>query len=206
MKIRGVVEALNEREVKLGGKWYGIYTEEIPKPKEGMEVEIETKRGMIRKLNVIKTMPEISPAERPRILEGFTELVETVWGDLYITVNTLEGKPFEILVRIAESDRGIGDTCGTIGRLVSLALRSGIGVKSILEELQGIDKSSPNGVAASIPGAVAQILIRNFVDEHGKEPEDLVYFEDCPNCNKEGALVLQGGCSTCHSCGFTDCY
>lgn len=206
MRIRGIVEEANERGVKLGGKWYGLHTEEIPKPQEGAEVEIETRKGMIRKLNIIETTTQINTAERPQVLEGFTEFVETMCGNLYVTVNTLGGKPFEILVRTGKSDYRLGATCEIIARLVSLALKSGTEVKSIAEELQCIDKSSSNGMGASIPGAVAQILIRNFVDERMREPEDLIYFEDCPNCNTEGALIFQGGCSTCHSCGFTNCY
>lgn len=208
MRIRGIVEEADERGVKLGGKWYGLCTEEIPRPKEGVEVEIETRKGVVRKLNIIETTAQrINTAERPQVLEGLTELVETTYGNLYVTVNTLEGKPFEILVRTGKSDRRLGATCEIIARLVSLALKNGTEVKSIAEELQCIDKSfSSNGMGVSIPGAVAQILIRNFVDERRREPEDLIYFEDCPNCNTEGALIFQGGCSTCRSCGFTDCY
>ncbi|MGE5445974.1 MAG: hypothetical protein ACM3SR_15510 [Ignavibacteriales bacterium] len=207
MRIRGIVEEANERGVKLGGKWYGFHTEEIPKPQEGAEVEIETRKGMIRKLNIIETTTQINTAERPQVLEGLTEFVETMCGNLCVTVNTLGGKPFEILVRTGKSDYRLGATCEIIARLVSLALKSGTEVKNIAEELQSIDKSSSSdGMAASIPRAVAQILIRNFVDERRREPEDLIYFEDCPNCNTEGGLIFQGGCSTCHSCGFTDCY
>jgi ribonucleoside-diphosphate reductase alpha chain len=181
MKIRGIVEALDERGLKLGGK-------------------------MIHKLNIIKTVNEISPNERSQVIDGFTEFVETSSGNLYVTVSTIEERPFEILVRINSPDGGLRAACEAVGRLVSLALRSGIDIKSILEELQCIDKSFLNGAVPSIPGAIAQILIRNFVYEWKRDPEDLVYSEDCPNCNKEGALIFQGGCSTCHSCGFTDCY
>lgn len=182
MKIRWIVEALDERGLKLGGK-------------------------MIHKLNIIKTVNEISPNEMSQVIDGFTEFVETSSGNLYVTVSTIiEERPFEILVRINSPDGGLRAACEAVGRLVSLALRSGIDIKSILEELQCIDKSFLNRAVPSIPGAIAQILIRNFVYEWKRDPEDLVYSEDCPNCNKEGALIFQGGCSTCHSCGFTDCY
>ena len=208
MKIRGIIESSNERGLKLDGRWYKFYTdEEIPRPEEGTEVEIEMRKGMIRKLNILKTITETRPAERPPILAGFTEVAETRYGNLYITINTLGGKPFEILMRMGKSSHWVASICETVGRLVSLALRGGISVKTIVEELQNIDKSSiANGVAVSIPRAVSQILIKNFLNEPRKESENLIYLEDCPNCNTERSIVFQGGCSTCHVCGFTDCY
>ncbi len=209
MKIQGIVEESNKRGVKLEGKWYDFYKdEEIQRVERGTEVEIEMRKGMILKLN-IKTALEARPAGRPQTLEGFTEFAETSYGNLYVTINILEGKSFEILLHTSKSDHWVADYCEIIGKLVSLALGSGVSVKSIVEELQNNDKSLvsySNGVAVPISQAVAQILSRNFVDEPRKEPENLIYFDDCPNCNTERSLVFQGGCSTCHSCGFTDCY
>jgi len=212
VKIQGIVEASNKRGVRLDGKWYNYLRyadEEIPRPEEGMEVELEVRRGLVRKLKVLETTPGISPARRPPILKGFTELVKTGYGNLYVTVNTLEGEPLEVLLRMGKSNYGVAANCETVGRLVSLALRSGISVGRIIEELQSINKPSvpySGRIVISILDAVAQVLRRNFLRKSRKELENSTHLEHCLNCNMQGSLVFQGGCSVCYSCGFTECY
>ncbi|MGH7791143.1 MAG: adenosylcobalamin-dependent ribonucleoside-diphosphate reductase, partial [Thermodesulfobacteriota bacterium] len=48
-------------------------------------------------------MPEIKPLKRPQFLQGFTEAIKTGYGNLYVTVNTYEGRPFEVFVQIGKS-------------------------------------------------------------------------------------------------------
>lgn len=212
MKIQGIVEESNKRGVKLDGKWYNYLRyadEEILRPGEGMEVELEVRKGLIQKLKVLKTTPGISPARRPPVLKGFTESVKTSYGDLYITVNTLEGEPFEVLLRMDKSNYGVAANCEIIGRLISLVLRSGVSVEEIVEELQSINKASvlySVGISVSILDAVTQVLGRDFLRKPRRELENSTHLEHCPSCNTKGSLAFQGSCSTCYSCGFTDCY
>ncbi|MEK7775073.1 MAG: vitamin B12-dependent ribonucleotide reductase, partial [Candidatus Zixiibacteriota bacterium] len=81
---------------------------------------------------------------RPSQLGGFTEKIRTGYGNLYVTVNSLEGKPFEVFAHIGHSGyTTMADTEG-ICRLISLALRSGVPVEQIIKQLRGIGGSSPS--------------------------------------------------------------
>ncbi|MFW5836644.1 MAG: vitamin B12-dependent ribonucleotide reductase, partial [Desulfovibrionaceae bacterium] len=80
---------------------------------------------------------------RPEIIYGFTQKVDTGLGVLYLTVNEVEGRPFEVFATIGKSGRSITAKAEAIGRLVSLALRSGISVKDIVSQLKGIGGEHP---------------------------------------------------------------
>jgi ribonucleoside-diphosphate reductase alpha chain len=99
------------------------------------------------------------------------------------------------------------------GRLVSLALRSGVSVKDVVEQLEGIGGSSPvfseGKLVMSIPDAIATVLKKHFVQPGENEAEvsrkavDL-NLERCPDCG-DRALAFEQGCMTCRSCGFSKC-
>ncbi|MDY0377314.1 MAG: ribonucleotide-diphosphate reductase subunit alpha, partial [Desulfobacterales bacterium] len=76
--------------------------------------------------------------QRPDTLEGFTTKMQTGMGNLYVTVTECEGKPFEVFATIGKSGRSTTAKTEAIGRLVSLALRSGVKVENIVEQLKGI--------------------------------------------------------------------
>ena len=84
-------------------------------------------------------------------------------GDLYLTVNELDGRPFEVFTTIGRSGRSITAKAEAIGRLVSLALRSGVHVREIVKQLKGIGGEHPvfqkKGMLLSIPDAVSWVGI-----------------------------------------------
>lgn len=158
-------------------------------------------------------MPEIKPIKRPQMLQGFTEVIKTGYGNLYVTVNTYSGRPFEVFVQIGKSGYSTMADAEAAGRLVSLALRSGISVKDVVEQLEGIGGSSPvfseGKLVMSIPDAIATVLKKHFVQasendaETAKRAVDL-NLERCPDCG-DRALAFEQGCMTCRSCGFSKC-
>ena len=149
----------------------------------------------------------ITPKDRPVTLSGFTDKIKTGYGNLYITINTFDGKPFEVFAQIGKSGYSTMADTEAICRLISLALRSGIGVDKIIEQLIGIGGASPvfqeGGLIMSIPDAIAKVLNKHF----GKGPNvnhdrDLT-LEFCPDC---GAKVKhESGCIVCSQCGFSRC-
>lgn len=151
--------------------------------------------------------------ERPQVLNGFTEVVRTGHGNLYVTVNTVEGKPFEVFVQIGKSGYTTMADAEAIGRLASLGLRAGIGAKKIVEQLEGIGGASPvfseGKLVMSIPDAVAAVLKRHFVDKgedvavEKPRSKDL-HFSKCPECDSP-SLAFESGCVTCRSCGYSKC-
>ncbi|MBW2539171.1 MAG: vitamin B12-dependent ribonucleotide reductase, partial [Deltaproteobacteria bacterium] len=76
--------------------------------------------------------------ERPETLEGFTTKIVTGLGRLYVTVTECEGNPFEVFATIGKSGKSTTAKTEAIGRLISLALRSGVKVGNIVEQLKGI--------------------------------------------------------------------
>jgi ribonucleoside-diphosphate reductase alpha chain len=155
-----------------------------------------------------KTEEECRPMDRPDIVYGFTQKVRTGLGDLYLTVNEVNGKPFEVFTTIGRSGRSITAKAEAIGRLVSLALRSGVHVREIVKQLKGIGGEHPvfqkKGMLLSIPDAVSWVLENKYLQ--GTTPRNSyksLSKTECPECATE--LVFQEGCFVCPSCGFTKC-
>ncbi|WP_291318986.1 vitamin B12-dependent ribonucleotide reductase [Desulfonatronospira sp.] len=146
--------------------------------------------------------------ERPEVVYGFTQKVKTGLGELYLTVNEVEGKPFEVFATIGRSGRSITAKAEAIGRLVSLALRSGIDVSDVVKQIKGIGGEHPvfqkKGLLLSIPDAVGWVLENRYLQGHSFKP-DINGFNKpkCPECEAE--LLFQEGCFVCQACGYTKC-
>lgn len=115
---------------------------------------------------------------RPSVIHGKTYRKKTGYGDMYVTVNDDEqGQPFEVFAQIGKTGGVFAAKSESICRLVSLALRSGIKIETVINQLKGIRGPMPiwdNGVQVfSIADAIAQVL-----EAHIKEPQatlDLKY-------------------------------
>ena len=148
--------------------------------------------------------------DRPDILEGFTAKIKTGMGNLYVTVTEYEGRPFEVFATIGKSGKSTTAKTEAIGRLVSLALRSGIRVEKIVAQLKGICGEYPvfqeGGMVLSIPDAISRILEKQYLmnksDKNVKQQHSLMG-EVCPECGE--TVSFEEGCMVCHFCGFSKC-
>jgi ribonucleoside-diphosphate reductase alpha chain len=152
------------------------------------------------------------PEDRPETLTGFTEKIKTGYGNLYITVNMHNGRPFEVFASIGKSGYSTMADTEAICRLISLALRSGIPLLQIVRQLQGIGGSQPvferRGLVFSIPDAIAKVLSDHFVHSGGKKGNGRgdtrdISKEHCPDCG--GMLEHEEGCVLCRGCGYSQC-
>jgi ribonucleoside-diphosphate reductase alpha chain len=148
--------------------------------------------------------------ERPETLQGFTTKIKTGLGQLYVTVTELNGQPFEIFATIGKSGRSTTAKTEAIGRLVSLALRSGVKVGAIVEQLKGIGGEHPifqdGGLVLSIPDAISRVLERRFLKNTAPvqdKNKSRLMGETCPDCGQ--TISFEEGCMTCHFCGLTRC-
>lgn len=104
---------------------------------------------------------------RPETLEGTTIKVETGLGKLYVTINEIDGKPVEVFATIGKSGGSIMAKAEVTGRLTSLALRYGIPVQDIVDELVDIAGGQPlmvkDQMIKSIPDAVGKLLRKRYL-------------------------------------------
>ena len=154
--------------------------------------------------------PGTTVKDRPETLEGFTSRMKTGMGQLYVTVTEHEGRPFEVFATIGKSGRSTTAKTEAIGRLVSLALRSGVKVQNVIEQLKGIGGEHPvfqnGGLVLSIPDAIGRVLEKRYMQDGSyNKPRygNSLLGEVCPECGQ--TISFEEGCMICHFCGFTKC-
>ena len=149
--------------------------------------------------------------KRPETLNGFTTKVKTGMGNLYVTVTEYQGRPFEVFATIGKSGRSATAKTEAIGRLVSLAFRSGVRVERVVNQLKGIGGEYPvfqnGGLVLSIPDAISRVLenryLKNNNDKNPTTTQNSLMGEVCPECGQ--TISFEEGCMTCHFCGYTKC-
>jgi ribonucleoside-diphosphate reductase alpha chain len=172
---------------------------------------------------------------RPEMLRGTTRRLETPLGTLYVTVTEDDkGQPFEVFMSLGKAGGALMADVEAVGRLISLALRSGIPMKEIHRQLRGISSDrviglGPNKVL-SVPDAVGIAIERWMNDKQGIQEELLAGGDDdVPQevmISQGGEQLVMGGmqqtlsgacpdcgsqleyaegCVKCHVCGFSEC-
>lgn len=115
----------------------------------------------------------IVPRKRPDMMRGTTYKMTTAYGTMFVTINDDEqGKPYEVFTAIGKNGGFFAAKTEAISRLASLALRSGIEVNEVIDQLKGIRGPSPiwsEGVMIlSIPDALARVLDKHVTREQPK--------------------------------------
>jgi len=193
----------------------------VGKPKEKQEARV-----------IHEVKKEIAPRPRPEVIIGTTTKVSTGCGNLYVTINIDEdGKPFELFTQMGKAGGCAASQLEATGRLVSLAFRANIEVKSIIEQLRNIRCPSPSWEKGqrifSCADAIARVVERRLINTQpaamvGAESvtipmkhshDDQLQTTDldeqvnivgmCPDCG--GALRHEEGCVKCHGCGYSKC-
>jgi len=149
--------------------------------------------------------------KRPQTLEGYTDRIKTGMGSLYITVSEFQGRPFELFATVGKSGKSTQAKTEAIGRLISLALRSGIDVGEIIDQISGIRGEhavfQEGGLVYSIPDAIAKVLEKRYLPSGNgngkKQYKNSLKSDLCPECGQ--TITFEEGCKTCHSCGYTKC-
>jgi ribonucleoside-diphosphate reductase alpha chain len=147
--------------------------------------------------------------DRPLSLKGWTYRMQTGCGPLYVTINTDEGGLFELFTTMGKAGGCAASQSEAIGRMVSLAWRSGVDPEQVIKQLMDISCHSHSGFGTnkilSCADAVSK-AIRNHLSSasHEEKIEKRTLFRGaCRECG--GRIEHEGGCSVCHSCGFSEC-
>ena len=150
--------------------------------------------------------------DRPRTLTGKTFQMTTGCGPLYVTINVDEqGRPFELFNTIGKAGGCAASQNEAIGRLVSLAWRSGLPAEPMVKQLIGISCHKPFGFGdnkvTSCADAIAQAIRLQLERANGCQDKSLKEnnnaFGACPECG--GVIEHEGGCFVCHACGYSEC-
>jgi len=142
---------------------------------------------------------QVAPRPRPERTYGVTQRSSTGCGKIYVTINRDELGICEVFAQMGKGGGCANSQIEATGRLISLALRSGVKVESILKQLMGIRCPSPvwqNGqMTLSCSDAIAKVLneYSQMIAEMGA----------CPDCG--ASVEHESGCIVCRSCGFSRC-
>ena len=168
----------------------------------------------------------VKPRERGEVAFGITRKMKTGCGNLYITINEdEEGRPFEIFTQIGKAGGCVASQCEAMGRMTSLALRSGIEPQEIVKQMRGISCHLPVGFGAgkvaSCADAMAQAMdwYLGYKLQSGGAVTDTGYLNSlpknftmshevlkrgaCPDCGS--AVEHADGCLVCRGCGYSEC-
>ncbi len=145
--------------------------------------------------------------ERPRALRGATYQMETGCGPLYVTINEDGNGLFELFTTMGKAGGCAASQCEAIGRLVSLAWRSGVQARQAVKQLIGITCHKPAGFGenriTSCADAVAKAIQMHTLAEGETPTKNVINGGACPECG--GPVEHEGGCSVCHACGYSEC-
>jgi ribonucleoside-diphosphate reductase alpha chain len=113
---------------------------------------------------------------RPETLRGTTRRVETPLGTLYVNITEDDrGQPFEVFMSLGKAGGALMADVEALGRLISLALRSGIPMREVWRQLRGISSDKVIGLGPhkvlSVPDAVGIAIERWMMEKQGIQQE-----------------------------------
>lgn len=178
--------------------------------------------GKVREQKAAKELRRGEILPRPLSAHGVTHRLDTGCGKIYLTVNyqTDNGEIMETFITTG-SDGGCLVYTEASSRLISLAIRGGIGVDKIIEQLTGTHScpsymmargkgkalSPGKSCASAIAKKLAEIKAELIVSCNGHsddEPVDEVdEYLKCEICGHR--LNRAEGCLVCRNCGFSKC-
>ncbi|MFQ5712156.1 MAG: vitamin B12-dependent ribonucleotide reductase [Candidatus Geothermarchaeales archaeon] len=121
------------------------------------------------------------PRSRPEITVGATLKMRTSCGNLYVTVNEDREGLFEVFARLGKSGGCLASYTEAIGRLVSLAFRTGVDVSEVIDQLRSIRCPSPmmvrGGQILSCSDAIGKALKKYSELRKGGERDNDAFHE-----------------------------
>ncbi len=117
---------------------------------------------------------KIEPRPRPLVTRGFTEKMSIGCGTLYVTVNYDENGICEVFTSTGKAG-GCPSQSEATARLTSIALRSGISINEVYDQLKGIRCPSTirqkNMSCTSCPDGIARVLMKvsKYIDNGGEQ-------------------------------------
>jgi ribonucleoside-diphosphate reductase alpha chain len=200
-----------------------------------LDTELQRTRGQLHDVEA-ENLQRRAKRSRPELLKGSTRRVESPLGTMYVTITEDDkGQPFEVFMSLGKAGGALMADVEAIGRLISLALRSGIPLKEVYRQLRGISSDRAVGLGPhkvlSVPDAIGIAIEKWMHDKQGVQ-QDLLsaspsreVVTGTTGLSGEETLGTRGpeqdfigacpdcgsqlafieGCAKCHVCGFSEC-
>jgi ribonucleoside-diphosphate reductase alpha chain len=129
--------------------------------------------------------------ERPKVAQGTTQEIETAYGDLFVTINNSENNgPFEVFANLGKSGGYTQSFTQALGRITSLALRSGATGEDVIKQLDDIRSPQiawDQGTQIhSVPDAIAEAMKRHMQVQDGEQQTVDQYETPAQKTEKKG--------------------
>jgi ribonucleoside-diphosphate reductase alpha chain len=113
---------------------------------------------------------------RPELLRGTTRRLDTPLGTMYVTITEDDkAQPFEVFMSLGKAGGALMADVEAVGRLISLALRSGIPIQEIHRQLRGISSDRVSGLGPnkvlSVPDAIGIAIEKWLQDKQGVQQD-----------------------------------
>ena len=140
-----------------------------------LEMELQITRKRLHEVES-ENLQRRAKRSRPELLRGTTRRLETPLGTLYVTITEDDrGQPFEMFMSLGKAGGALMADVEAIGRLISLALRSGVPIKEIHRQLRMISSDRAVGLGPhkvlSVPDAVGIAIERWMQDKQGVQQD-----------------------------------
>jgi len=154
---------------------------------------------------------KLKPRSRPEVTRGMTKKYKIGGcGKLYVTVNSDENGICEIFINTGEE--GCTALTEAVGRLISIAIRSGIDIESVKKQVKGIRCitciADAETHVLSCPDAMGKAIdfylkgSNKFDLDITSGPRSIMI---CPEDGCGGIMEPEGGCYVCRNCGYSKC-
>jgi ribonucleoside-diphosphate reductase alpha chain len=123
-----------------------------------------------------ETLQRRAKRSRPDKLRGTTHRLETPLGTMFVNITEDDkNQPFEVFITLGKAGGSAMADAEAMGRLISLALRSGIPIMEVHRQLRGISSDravglGPNKVL-SVPDAIGIALEQWWRDKQGVQQD-----------------------------------
>jgi ribonucleoside-diphosphate reductase alpha chain len=140
-----------------------------------LETELHLTRDRLHDVEA-ENLQRRAKRSRPDLLKGSTRRVESPLGTMYVTITEDDkGQPFEVFMSLGKAGGALMADVEAVGRLISLALRSGVPLLEIYRQLRGISSDravglGPNKVM-SVPDAIGIAIEKWMQDKQGVQQD-----------------------------------
>ncbi len=169
----GAEELLNSNEFEEVTEQTGLQLQEEETENLSQEVTQEGIEADTETVTPSTSMSDNGARDRPKVIQGTTQEIETAYGDLYVTINDDQEGPFEVFAQIGKAGGYTQSFTEGLGRTISLALRSGASGPEVINQLDDIRSPQiawDQGTQIhSVPDAIAEAMKRHLGMESGEQ-------------------------------------